>query len=138
MLDKYGNQIVEVGHGFVEGEDAYSLSAVRKARKEYDCEGVIRAVREAILEHHGLYAHAVMLLASRSIPKTSSGKLQRRKTKEQFERGALGLEGPGTESLGAKAAVAKQMARSYTAIAKNEVMSRLPDPVRAFFGRKKS
>ena len=46
MLDKYGNRIVEVGHGFVEGEDAYSLSAVRKARKEYDCEGVIRAVRD--------------------------------------------------------------------------------------------
>ena len=46
MLDKYGYQIVEVGHGFVEGEDAYSLSAVRKARKEYDCEGVIRAVRD--------------------------------------------------------------------------------------------
>ena len=46
MLDKYGYQIVEVGHGFVEGEDAYSLSAVRKARKEYDCEVVIRAVRD--------------------------------------------------------------------------------------------
>ena len=46
MLDKDGNRIVEVGHGFVEGEDAYCLSAVRKARKEYYCEGVIRAVRD--------------------------------------------------------------------------------------------
>ena len=47
MLDKCGNQIVEVGHGFVDGEDSYCLSAVRKARKEYRCEGVIRAVRGA-------------------------------------------------------------------------------------------
>jgi hypothetical protein len=38
MLDKYGNRIVEVGHGFVDGEDSYCLSAVRKARKEYYCE----------------------------------------------------------------------------------------------------
>jgi hypothetical protein len=47
MLDKYGNRTREVGRGFVEGEDSYCLSAVRKARKEYRCEGVIRAVRGA-------------------------------------------------------------------------------------------
>ena len=45
MLDKHGNRIVEVGHGFVDGEDSYCLSAVRKARKEYYCEGILRAVR---------------------------------------------------------------------------------------------
>ena len=45
MLDKYGNRIVEVEHGFVDGEDSYCLSAVRKARKEYYCEGILRAVR---------------------------------------------------------------------------------------------
>ena len=47
MLDSDGNRIVEVGHGFVDGEDSYCLDAVRKARKEYRCEGVIRAVRGA-------------------------------------------------------------------------------------------
>ena len=52
MLDKYGYQIVEVGHGFVEGEDAYSLSAVRKARKEYDCEGVIAICMAKFLINH--------------------------------------------------------------------------------------
>ena len=46
MLDSDGNRIVEVGHGFVDGEDSYCLDAVRKARKEYQCEGVIRAVRD--------------------------------------------------------------------------------------------
>ena len=45
MLDKYGNRIVNVGHGFVDGEDSYCLSAVRKARKEDYCEGILRAVR---------------------------------------------------------------------------------------------
>ncbi len=45
MLNKYGNRMVEVGHGFVDGADSYCLSAVRKARKEYCCEGILRAVR---------------------------------------------------------------------------------------------
>ena len=45
MLDSNGNRIVNVGHGFVDGEDSYCLSAVRKARKEYYCEGILRAVR---------------------------------------------------------------------------------------------
>ena len=47
MPDMYGNQIREVGHGFVEGEDAYCLDAVRKARQEYICKGIIRAIRGA-------------------------------------------------------------------------------------------
>ncbi len=95
------------------------------------------SINDLVQTEVGLRPWKVALIPAGTIPKTSSGKLQRRKTKDQFEQGALGLEGPGTESLGAKAAVAKQMARSYTAIAKSEVMSRLPDPVRAFFGRKK-
>ena len=85
----------------------------------------------------GLRVWRVSLIPANTIPKTSSGKLQRRKTREQFEQGTLGREGFGTESIEAKAAVAKQVARSYAAMAKSEVMSRLPDPVRAFFGKKK-
>jgi fatty-acyl-CoA synthase len=126
-----------------ESESSEQLVVVAEwAGKERPADEVLtrieRAINDVVQTEIGLRPWKVALIPAGTIPKTSSGKLQRRKTKEQFERGALGLEGPGTESLGAKAAVAKQMARSYTAIAKNEVMSRLPDPVRAFFGRKKS
>jgi fatty-acyl-CoA synthase len=97
-----------------------------------------KKITDVVQTDMGLQVWKVALIPAGTTPKTSSGKLQRRKTKDQFERGVLGLEGPGTESLTAKAAVAKQVARSYATIARNEVMSRLPDPVRAFFGRKKS
>ena len=46
MVDIEGFPIYLVGYGFVEGEDAFCVDAVRKARKEYSCEGVIRAVRD--------------------------------------------------------------------------------------------
>ncbi len=126
-----------------EGESSEQLVVVAEwAGKEKPAEDVLSRIEKAILDvvqtEVGLRPWKVALIPAGTTPKTSSGKLQRRKTKDQFERGVLGLEGPGTESLQAKAAIAKQMARSYTAIAKSEVMSRLPDPVRAFFGRKKS
>lgn len=96
-----------------------------------------KRIEDAVQTELGLRAWKVALIAAGTIPKTSSGKLQRRKTRAQFEEGTLGREGFGTESLEAKAAVAKQVARSYAAMAKSEVMSRLPDPLRAFFGKKK-
>ncbi len=96
-----------------------------------------RKVTEVVQGALGLNAWQVVLIPPGTVPKTSSGKLQRRRTKQQFEDGTLGQEGPTTEKLDAKVAVAKQMARSYVNLARNEVVSRLPDPVRAFFGKKK-
>ena len=78
-----------------------------------------------------------MLIPAGTIPKTSSGKLQRRRTREQFEQQTLGIEGPGTGSLQAKAAVTKQLVRSYVTMASHEVVSRLPQPMRALLARKK-
>jgi fatty-acyl-CoA synthase len=126
-----------------EGESSEQLVVVAEwSGKEKPADEVLTRIEKAILDvvqtEVGLRPWKVALIPAGTIPKTSSGKLQRRKTKDQFERAALGLEGPGTESLQAKAAIAKQMARSYTAMAKSEVMSRLPDPLKAFFGRKKS
>jgi fatty-acyl-CoA synthase len=46
----------------------------------------------------GLAVHKVVLVGRGSIPKTSSGKLQRRQTKALFEEGQLGFPGNVTES----------------------------------------
>lgn len=100
-------------------------------------ETIRKKVTEVVQGSLGLNAWQVVLIPPGTVPKTSSGKLQRRRTKQQFEDGTLGQEGPTTEKLDAKVAVAKQMARSYVNLARNEVVSRLPDPVRAFFGKKK-
>ncbi|MDJ0843725.1 fatty acyl-AMP ligase [Crocosphaera sp.] len=45
---------------------------------------VKRAIREAVAKHHGLQAHEIMLIRTATIPKTSSGKIQRYRCKEQF------------------------------------------------------
>ncbi|MFO0609025.1 MAG: fatty acyl-AMP ligase [Polyangiales bacterium] len=125
-----------------EGASSEQLVIVAEwAGKERPAEDVLVAtqkrINDAVVTEMGLNPWKVVLIPAGTIPKTSSGKLQRRKTKDQFESGSLGREGFGTESLEAKAAVAKQVARSYAAMAKSEVMSRLPDPLRAFFGKKK-
>jgi len=46
-------------------------------------------VREAIAERHQLRAHAVALIPPRTIPKTSSGKIQRRACRDQWLAGKL-------------------------------------------------
>lgn len=50
---------------------------------------VSRAIRDAVGARHDLALHALRLVAPRTIPKTSSGKLQRRACRDAFLRGAL-------------------------------------------------
>jgi fatty-acyl-CoA synthase len=53
----------------------------------------------------GLAVHKVVFVGRGSIPKTSSGKLQRRQTKALFEGGQLGFPGSATESSPAEGMV---------------------------------
>lgn len=46
-------------------------------RQSFNAEAAIKAIIQAISEHHELQVYAVVLLKSGSIPKTSSGKIQR-------------------------------------------------------------
>ena len=55
----------------------------------FDADGVLDALRAAISRDHGLSCHEVVLIASRSIPKTSSGKLQRQRCKQLYLDDAL-------------------------------------------------
>jgi acyl-CoA synthetase (AMP-forming)/AMP-acid ligase II len=52
---------------------------------------VIGAIRRAVAEQHDLQAYAVLLLKIGGIPKTSSGKVQRRACRERFLSGSLDL-----------------------------------------------
>ncbi len=108
--------------------------------KQSPDEAGLKALRQSVVQkvqsETGLVPWQVVLIPPGTVPKTSSGKLQRRKTRQQFEDGTLGQEAPGTETLGAKMAVGRQVARSYVSLARSEVMSRLPDPLRALLGRK--
>jgi acyl carrier protein len=50
---------------------------------------VVASIRGAVTEHHELQVHAVVLTKTGSIPKTSSGKIQRRATRDAYTGGIL-------------------------------------------------
>jgi fatty-acyl-CoA synthase len=58
-----------------------------------DSSALTRAINEQVHSAFGLTVHKVVLVGRGSIPKTSSGKLQRRQTKAMFEDGLLGNSG---------------------------------------------
>jgi acyl-CoA synthetase (AMP-forming)/AMP-acid ligase II len=70
----------------VEGEER--LVVVQEiqpgCRRPLDHEAVIGDVREAVVRHHELEVYAVLLVKSSSIPRTSSGKIQRHACREGF------------------------------------------------------
>ncbi len=53
-------------------------------RRKPDLDQVIRLIRQSVAEKHALEPHAVALIRSGSIPKTSSGKIQRRACRAAF------------------------------------------------------
>ncbi|MCW3841499.1 SDR family NAD(P)-dependent oxidoreductase [Micromonospora yasonensis] len=71
------------------GEQLVVIHEVGGNRSQLDAEQVIAAIRGAVAREHGLQAHDVVLIKQGSIPKTSSGKLQRRAARESFRTGGL-------------------------------------------------
>lgn len=60
-----------------------------------DAEPLVRAVRQAVQEALGIGVDDVVPLSPGVLPKTSSGKLQRTKTRESYEAGTLGRSSGG-------------------------------------------
>jgi acyl-CoA synthetase (AMP-forming)/AMP-acid ligase II len=58
-------------------------------RPPLDVEAVVRAIRRTVAEAHDVRAHMVVLLRAGSIPRTPSGKVQRRVCKASFLNGTL-------------------------------------------------
>ena len=85
------------------------------AAESRDREPLLLAQRiaERINEELQLVVAEVKLVAPGTLPKTSSGKLQRRKTRQQYLDGTLGLDGSRTPgAMGARLLVARHLARS--------------------------
>ncbi|MBS1836260.1 MAG: fatty acyl-AMP ligase [Actinobacteria bacterium] len=62
-----------------------------------DLDAAARAVQAAVVEHYQVAPSEVVFIAPRSLPKTSSGKIQRHAAKRMFEEGSLELVGvPGS------------------------------------------
>ncbi|GAC49379.1 fatty acyl-AMP ligase [Gordonia aichiensis] len=76
-------------------------------------DGIIEAVRTEIIEHYGLDPHSVFLVEPRSIPTTSSGKIQRGRCRELFLDDALSsVRAWQTSSAAADVARAKELEKA--------------------------
>ncbi len=65
----------------------------RTSRRNLDLEEVVGAIRKAVSEQHDLEVYGVLLLKPGSIPKTSSGKIQRHACKAGFLAESLSVVG---------------------------------------------
>lgn len=83
-------------------------------------ENLAQTIRDTINKEFGVPVEEVVLLQAGQLPKTSSGKLQRRLTRQLHETGALTTKATRTMgSNAAKVTVAKHVARSFIARVKN-------------------
>lgn len=81
-----------------------------------------KAVAAHVQESMGLAVADVVVIQAGALPKTSSGKLQRRKTRDHYLAGALGTEGVRTMGAGAeRLTAAKHLARSLFARVKHGI-----------------
>lgn len=67
-------------------------------RQKPDVEEVVEAVRQAVAEEHGLQVHAVALIKTGSVPKTSSGKIKRQSCRASFLEDSLEVVGEWREA----------------------------------------
>ncbi len=85
----------------IEGEER--LVIVQEVERSYlqtlNTEEVIGNIRQAVMAQHNLPIYAVVLVKPGNIPKTSSGKIQRRECRTRFVDGSLALVNQVDESL---------------------------------------
>ena len=79
----------------VAGEEKLVVTAEIKRTylRQLDVDEVTKAIRQAVAQNHELQIHAITLLKTGSIPKTSSGKIQRHACKARYLDGSLNVVG---------------------------------------------
>lgn len=71
------------------GEERLVLAQEVYLDRLTDSDEVIKSIRESVMSWHDIKASAVVLLEPKSIPKTSSGKIQRKACKQAYLSGSL-------------------------------------------------
>lgn len=73
----------------IAGEERLVVLREVDRRTENDPEKAVTAIRQAVADQHELQTYAVVLLKTKGIPKTSSGKIQRHACRDLFLAGKL-------------------------------------------------
>jgi len=74
-------------------ENLVIVQEVARDFRDLDCDEIIRDVRQAIAERHGLQVYGVVLIKAGTIPQTSSGKIQRFECRRLYLDGKLEIVG---------------------------------------------
>ena len=74
-------------------EQLVIVQEVTRKHRRPDVDEVTSAIRQAVAEKHDLRVFAIVLVKPMSIPKTSSGKIQRRACRDAFLEGTLDVVG---------------------------------------------
>ncbi|MBI4816480.1 MAG: fatty acyl-AMP ligase [Deltaproteobacteria bacterium] len=110
------------------GRDTEELVVVAETR-ESDKDVLAKRVSLHVKSSLGLVVSDVVLLPAGSLPKTSSGKLQRKRTKDDYEAKTLGTENRTMGGTATKAKLAQHMTRSMVAQVRHKVR-RFSEPMR--------
>ncbi|MFD3518689.1 AMP-binding protein, partial [Streptomyces sp. NPDC058657] len=70
-----------------DGESVVLLHEVSRAFRDEDAESVLAAVRSAVTLEHGLSLRDIVLVKMGALPRTSSGKIRRRESRERYIAG---------------------------------------------------
>ncbi len=73
----------------VDGEALVVVQELERRGHEADLMPMIRTIRKAVATEHELPVHAVVLVRSGSVPRTSSGKIRRQQCRQDYLDGAL-------------------------------------------------
>jgi acyl-CoA synthetase (AMP-forming)/AMP-acid ligase II/acyl carrier protein len=74
-----------------EEERLVIVHEVERTQRHSDLDEVVAAIRRAVTDEHEVEVHAVALIRPASIPKTSSGKIQRQGCRRAFLEGSLSI-----------------------------------------------
>ncbi|HEY0734516.1 MAG TPA: amino acid adenylation domain-containing protein, partial [Herpetosiphonaceae bacterium] len=77
-------------------EQIVVVHEIDRQHRRVEIESVVGAIRQAVAEQHELRVYSIALIKHGSIPKTSSGKIQRHACRNQFLSGDLQLIGSST------------------------------------------
>jgi acyl-CoA synthetase (AMP-forming)/AMP-acid ligase II len=79
----------------MEGPNGEALIVAQEINRGYvdtlDCEDVAAAIQESIVLHYGVRASDVVLVQPGRLPRTTSGKIQRQKTRDLYAASKLSV-----------------------------------------------
>ncbi|BBY32892.1 fatty-acid--CoA ligase [Mycolicibacter minnesotensis] len=105
------------------GEHLVVVQEVHAAGDAPALAGLLGRIRAAINRHHGIEAHAVVLVEAGSIPTTSSGKIQRQAARQRFVDGGFTALAQWQGTLGASTGATEPAAAARTAAAAQQAVA---------------